>query len=279
LTVLIDIARWRAQADRLSASYASAQPYPHIAIDNFLDPGLARSLVAAFPGPADTEWIAYKHYNENKLGKSKREEFPELIGALVDELNSPEFVAFLSRLTGIPGLMADPMLEGGGMHQTESGGFLNVHADFTMHHYHPRWRRRCNLIIYLNDGWQADWGGDLELWSADMTKCVTRIGPVINRAVVFNTDETSFHGYPDPIRCPPDVTRKSLALYYFTEERDAAYTAKSTNYRARPEDGAKSLLIWADKTALDVYSRFKRRLGFSDQTVSRILQRISRRRP
>ena len=276
--MLIDVARWRAQAARLSACYTSAQPYPHIAIDNFLDQDLVRGLIAAFPGPTDTEWISYKHYNENKLGKSKREEFPELIGALVDELNSPEFVSILSTLTGIPGLMPDPMLEGGGMHQTESGGFLNVHADFTMHHYHARWRRRCNLIIYLNDGWQPEWGGDLELWSADMTRCVTKIGPVINRAVVFNTDETSFHGYPDPIRCPPHVTRKSLALYYFTEEQDAAYTAKSTNYRARPDDGAKSLLIWADKTALDVYSRFKRRLGFSDQTVSRILQRLSRRK-
>lgn len=276
--MLIDHARWRAQAARLSERYRSAQPYPHIAIDSFLDPELARRLVAAFPGPGDTEWIQYKHYNENKLGKSKREEFPQLIGALVDELNSPPFVSFLSTLTGIPGLMPDPMLEGGGMHQTESGGFLNVHADFTMHHYHARWRRRCNLIIYLNEGWQPDWGGALELWSADMAQCVTKIPPLINRAVVFNTDETSFHGYPDPITCPPHVTRKSLALYYFTEEHDDAYAAKSTNYRARPNDGARSLLIWADKTALDVYSRFKKRLGFSDETVSKILKRLSRRK-
>jgi hypothetical protein len=276
--VLIDHTYWRTQAARLADTYRSAQPYPHIAIDAFLAPDIIRRIVAEFPGPGDTEWIQYKHYNENKLGKSKREEFPALIGALVDELNSPPFVAFLSQLTGIPGLMPDPMLEGGGMHQTESGGFLNVHADFTMHHYHGRWRRRCNLIIYLNEGWQPEWGGDLELWSADMTHCVTKIGPVLNRAVVFNTDELSFHGYPDPIRCPAGVTRKSLALYYFTEETDPSYTPKSTNYRARPTDGAKRLLIWADKKALDVYSRLKKRLGFSDDTVSRILKRLSRRK-
>jgi hypothetical protein len=276
--VLIDHAHWRSQASRLAGQYRSASPFPHIWIDSFLDPDIVRRVVSEFPGPGDTEWIQYKHYNENKLGKSKREEFPALIGRLVDDLNSPAFVSVLAEITGIPGLMPDPMLEGGGMHQTESGGFLNVHADFTMHHYHPRWRRRCNLIIYLNEGWRPEWGGDLELWSRDMSACVTRISPVINRAVVFNTDETSFHGYPDPIRCPPDVTRKSLALYYFTEETDPHVVARSTNYRARPTDGAKAFFIWADKTALDVYSRLKKRLGFSDEAVSRILKRLSRKK-
>ena len=276
--MLIDYPRWRAQAGRLSQAYRTAAPYPHIAIDAFLEPEVVRQVIREFPGPGDTEWIQYKHYNENKLGKSKREEFPPFIGSLVDELNSPAFVSFLSELTGIPGLMSDPMLEGGGMHQTESGGFLNVHADFTMHHYHPRWRRRCNLIVYLNEGWQPEWGGDLEFWNADMTACVAKVAPVVNRAVVFNTDETSFHGYPDPIKCPPGVTRKSLALYYFTEETDPEYHAKSTNYRARPKDGARALLIWADKKALDVYSRLKKRLGFSDDTVSRILKRLSRKK-
>lgn len=276
--MLIDLPRWRAQAARLSECYRSAQPFPHIVLDAFLDPQLACRLQRAFPAPTDSEWIAYKHYNEHKLGNSKREQFPALIGQLVDELNSAAFVSFLSTLTGIPDLRADAMLEGGGMHQTESGGFLNVHADFTMHHYHERWRRRCNVIIYLNEGWQDAWGGALEFWSADMSRCVTKIAPVLNRVLVFNTDETSFHGYPDPIACPAGVTRKSLALYYFTEEHDPAYAAKSTNYRARPTDGAKSILIWADTKALDVYSRFKRRLGFSDQTMSRVLQRLSRRK-
>jgi hypothetical protein len=68
---------------------------------------------------------------------------------VADELNSPEFVEWLSELTGIPGLIADTDLEGGGLHQSGRGGFLNIHADFTMHHYHKHWRRRVNLILYL----------------------------------------------------------------------------------------------------------------------------------
>ncbi|HSC28078.1 MAG TPA: hypothetical protein VLD67_12435, partial [Vicinamibacterales bacterium] len=111
---LFDYARWGARLGFLSRAYREAEPFPHIELDAFLDEDVARLAVADFPGPRDTEWIQYKHYNEHKLGQSRREEFPPFIGALVDELNSPEFVQFLSALTGIPGLKSDPMLEGGG---------------------------------------------------------------------------------------------------------------------------------------------------------------------
>jgi len=42
------------------------------------------------------------------------------------------------------------------------------------------------------------------------------------------------------------VMFKSVALYYYT--LDPVLTARSTNYRPRPEDGPlKSALIWLDK--------------------------------
>jgi len=79
---------------------------------------------------------------------AKRELFPCSLRAIADELNTPRFLGWLSGLTGIPGLMADPRLEGGGLHQARRGGFLNVHTDFSHHHYHPNWRRRVNLVLY-----------------------------------------------------------------------------------------------------------------------------------
>ena len=261
----------------LAARYAEADPYPHVTIGDFLAPGVAARLAADFPPPTGRDWINYKHVNEHKFGQTKRAFFPDSIGGVIDELNGPRFVAWLSRLTGIEGLLPDPSLEGGGMHQTPAGGFLNVHADFTMHHHRPTWRRRCNLIVYLNPEWHEEWGGAIELWDEAMTRAVVRVPPLLNQAVIFNTTETTYHGYPDPIRCPADVTRRSIALYYFTDEPGGG-TPRSTNYRARPTDSlGRRLAIWADASAVAAYSRVKRRLGLSDDFASRLLGRFSRR--
>jgi len=185
----------------------------------------------------------------------------------------------MSRLTGIPDLLADPSLEGGGMHQTESGGFLNVHADFTMHHHQKQWHRRVNLILYLNPGWQKEWGGELEFWDRDMKRCVTKVAPNFNHAGIFNTDETSYHGYPEPIKFPEGTTRRSLALYFYTLQSDPNYVAKSTDYRPRPGEGLKSsFFIWADKKAVHAYSVLKKRLGLSDDFAGKMLGVFSRKK-
>ena len=261
--------------EALAARYQSAEPFPHIHLERFLDPSLARELAHEFPRAGTAAWTQYKHYNENKLGLTKRDQLPHGLGLLIDELNGPEFTAALSRLTGIPHLIADPTLEGGGLHQSGPKGFLNIHADFTVHHHHSHWRRRVNLILYLNEGWEESWGGAIELWDRGMTHCVTKIAPLLNHAVIFSTDEDSYHGFPDALTCPEGVTRKSVALYYYTEE--AVVNARSTNYRARLEDArSKAALIWADKQAVSAYSKLKRKLGLSDNFASSLLALISR---
>jgi hypothetical protein len=269
--------RWAKLLPDLAVRYKTAAPYPHIHLGNLLDEDVIAAAAEEFPKPHETEWTQYHHFNEKKLGNTKREQFPRHIGQLVDELNSTRFVEFLSRLTGIPELLPDPMLEGGGMHQITSGGFLNIHADFSHHHYHPNWRRRCNLLIYLNRGWHPDWGGALELWDKTMTNCVRKILPEYNHAVIFNTDTHSFHGHPDPLGCPSDVYRRSLALYYYTVDDDSTFVSRSTDYRSRPSDSKlKATLIWLDKQALHLYSRAKVRLGFSDRLFSRAIQFFAR---
>jgi hypothetical protein len=52
-----------------------------------------------------------------------------------------------------------------------------------------------------------------------MSKVTHSIEPVFNRAVIFNITDDAFHGHPHPLTCPEDVSRYSLALYYFTETR------------------------------------------------------------
>ena len=83
---------------------------------------------------------------------------------------------------------------------------------------HPRLKlyRRLNLLIYLNKDWQEGWGGALELWDRTGQRCVLAIPPVFNRAVLFDTSNFSYHGHPHPLACPPERSRKSVALYYYS---------------------------------------------------------------
>jgi len=276
---LFDYQRWNERLVALSRQYRANQPFPHLHLEDFLEPAVARELMEEFPQPDSHAWIQYKHQNENKMGLPKRELFPRRIGQVVDELNSPEFLAWLSELTGIEGLVSDDTLEGGGLHQSSRGGFLNVHADFTVHHHHNNWRRRINLILYLNEGWQADWGGAIELWDRTMSRCEARVVPLLNHALIFNTHEHSFHGFPDRLTCPEGVSRKSLALYYYTPEVHVKVAGKSTNYRARPSDGPlDAAMIWADKQAVNLYSRVKETFGLSDDFASRVLGFLSRKK-
>ena len=277
--VLFPYLKWSPRLSSLRRQFRQNQPCPHVHLEEFLDPEIAVALAREFPDMATDAWTRYKHQNENKLGLAKRSLFPLLLGEIVDELNSPEFVRWLSELTGIPDLVSDDMLEGGGLHQSGKGGFLNVHTDFSNHHYHKHWRRQVNLILYLNPNWEEQWGGELELWDREMRQCVAKVPPLLNHALIFRTDEISYHGFPEPLRCPEGESRKSLALYYYTVESGAEVKTHSTNYRSRPQDGPlKATMIWLDKQAVDLYSRAKARFGFSDELASKILGLLSRKR-
>jgi 2OG-Fe(II) oxygenase superfamily len=271
--------KWSPQAAALAKQFRTNPPYPHLHLAGFLDEDMVADAARQFPGLETDAWTRYKHQNENKLGLTKREMFPPLLSAIVDELNSPVFVRWLSQVTGIAGLLSDDTLEGGGLHQSGPGGFLNVHTDFSHHHYRKDWHRRVNLILYLNPNWHEEWGGSIELWDREVRHCVTKIPPLLNDVLIFETNDISYHGFPEPLRCPPGESRKSIALYYYTLDAGVHAKARSTNYRPRPEDGAlKRALIWMDKEVLDLYSRAKVRFGFSDEFASKILGFLSRKR-
>jgi hypothetical protein len=153
---------------------------------------------------------------------------------LLYHLNSITFLSFLSEVTGIPNLLPDPCFDGGGLHQIVPGGKLAIHADFNKHRRYGL-DRRLNLLLYLNKDWREEYGGHLELWNRDMSQCEARVLPVFNRVMVFTTTEFTYHGHPDPLRCPEGMTRKSLALYYFTNGRPSEEQSgeHSTVFRAR----------------------------------------------
>jgi Rps23 Pro-64 3,4-dihydroxylase Tpa1-like proline 4-hydroxylase len=272
---VFDYERWQARLPELAAAYRSAQPFPSIVLDAFLEEEALKAALAAFPGLDDPQWTHYVHVNEKKLAQTKRELIPAPALRVINELNSPRFLAFLSRLTGIEGLLADPSLEGGGLHQIRKGGFLNIHADFTAHPRQKHWARRVNVLVYMNEDWKDEYGGHLQLWSTDARRCVKKVLPVFNRCLIFSTDPNSFHGHPEPLTCPEGRSRKSMALYYFTLA-DKPFT-RSTEYKPRPDDPAsKKALIFLDKMALRAYDFAKRRLGLRNEWIGKLLRLFSK---
>jgi Rps23 Pro-64 3,4-dihydroxylase Tpa1-like proline 4-hydroxylase len=227
--------RFRELGDLNAAAYQSADPFPHIVIDDFLSTEILDSVLAEFPAPHELDWRKFDGREERKLEFRVAEKMPSATRDLLYFLNSAVITDFLERLTGIDGLIPDPHFIGGGLHQIERGGYLGMHADFNKLEK-LRLDRRLNLLLYLNHDWKEEYGGHLELWNQPMTECVRRVLPIFNRCVVFSTTDESWHGHPVPLTCPKGTTRKSVATYYYTngrpEEQDNA--GHSTLFKARP---------------------------------------------
>ena len=228
--------------------YRGNSPFPHIVIDNFLGEDVITNVVNVFPTLNDASWNhmdlsdcsnppQLKKYHlslgSRKLDNEMR--LASVVRSLLLELNSGAFIQYLQKLTGISALISDPKMWGGGLHQTMPGGLLKVHADFMTHPIY-KFRRRLNLLLYLNDEWLDEWGGALELWDKDMSRCEKKIQPIVDRCVIFNTDMHSYHGHPEPLACPGDKSRKSIALYYYTiKDEGGGVVLPETYWQERPQ--------------------------------------------
>jgi hypothetical protein len=207
-------------------------PFTHWVDEHFLSPEMVGWLNVGWPQSADERWIHERRDYTQKSAILFPTKVHASAQALAEEMYSDKRVAELSELTGIK-LLADPWFAdgplmprvGGGIHEIHPGGLLNMHVDFS---YHPSGLvRALNVLIYLNEKWEDAWGGALELGNAE-----AKIMPRGGTAVVFETTATSWHGHPHPLACPKDKTRRSLALYYYTEgEHDP--NRKTTVYRKR----------------------------------------------
>jgi Rps23 Pro-64 3,4-dihydroxylase Tpa1-like proline 4-hydroxylase len=220
-------------------------PFYHQIIDNFFNQEQAKLISKEFPDYNSDIWYCYNNPLENKKTCNNWYQFgPETYKTLT-MLNSKEFIKQLQKITGISKLYPDIGLHGGGLHIHGIGGKLNVHLDYSIH---PKLKlqRKLNLIIYLEEDWNPKWGGNLELWSHNKEKNkpdkrFVTIDNVFNRAVLFDTTQNSWHGFPEPLTCPEGKYRKSLAVYYLTDppeeinQRPRALYAPTKEQESNPE--------------------------------------------
>lgn len=220
----------RASLETLREGFATAHPFPHIVIDQFLAPSFCERLIAEFPSFDERNAL-------NEMGEaggkavvsavreisSSYEEFDRLMRAR-------EFRDWLGEVTAISGLLYDPEYAGGGTHENLNGQDLDWHVDFNYHPTCPL-HRRLNLILFLNPQWSPEWGGCLEFhrnpWRCNGIPESPAILPLANTCVIFETAENSWHGF-ERIRLPQDGhfrSRRSIAVYFYTKRRPGARMA------------------------------------------------------
>lgn len=208
-----------------AAAFASGRPFPHLVIDGACDPLAVDAALQHWP------INGWKQFQKGKRAHNQPEVVAEPLAKLMYIGMNSHLLLWLRSLTGIDDLTGDPSLHGGGLHEVESGGSLGMHVDFNRN---GDLFRRLNVILYLNRCWRDEWGGHLELWDRpqDPARKLV-IAPSFNRMVIFESSEHSWHGHPKAMRCPADVTRKSVAWYFYSATPHPSYKSDHSTVYSR----------------------------------------------
>lgn len=228
-------------------------PFPHLCIDDILHPEFAEEIWQAFPSYLEAKRIGkeFTAVNEKKkIQITDYNKFPAPIRELHDVLASSEFVQRVGNIFQIDHLLADGDLLGGGIHETNAGGHLDVHIDFNFIE-EKQWHRRVNLLFYFNKDWKEEYGGYLDIWDKDVKKRCGYFAPQFNRVAGFATGEYSWHGVT-PVRCPEGAMRKSFAVYYYTKEAPLGWDGQkhTTIFKARPDEWIKGNVAMPVESAM-----------------------------
>jgi len=216
----------------ISEGYQSTTPYHYTCVDNFLPSAILERVREEALAQGDKE-AQHASGNERLKTSFNPDRLPTYSRAVFHALNSRPFIQFLEQMSGISGLIPDPYFLGGGIHRTNTTGFLSIHADFN-HHAIMNLERRLNLLIYLNPDWKEEYGGSFEVWTNNMESKVASFAPVMNRMCCFSTGSDTMHGNPEPVNHPDGDPRLSIALYYYTATWEDGRTSQSTVFKQRP---------------------------------------------
>jgi hypothetical protein len=206
--------------------FRTAEPFPHIVFDGFFPAMILKKVIEEVPERHPAEWTVWGSGSSSpesslgvKLGISSELGIGPITRNFMLQLNSKTFLLFLETLTGVKGLIGDPSFQGGGLHSTGRGGRLRVHADADRHPLGRPFCQMINMITFLNPDWLEPYGGALELWSRDGSQRIRSILPVFNRTIIFESGTNTFHGHPQPLNCPHNRHRLSLASYFYKINR------------------------------------------------------------
>jgi Rps23 Pro-64 3,4-dihydroxylase Tpa1-like proline 4-hydroxylase len=207
---------WIKNPDKLKDKFQYDKPFGHIVIDDFLSKEFANTVHDNYPQIDEKTWWIYNNPIEVKYANDHIERMNENVQKIFYLLSSDHITNIFSKISNIPNLEYDPHLHGAGLHAHPRYGRLNIHLDYEKHPKLENRERRLNIILFLNKNWKKEWHGDNQLWDKDIKKCCVQTYPVFNRALIFQTNNISWHGVPEKIMCPEGIFRKTLAYYYIS---------------------------------------------------------------
>lgn len=228
---------WTQKIDFLKNIFLNAQPFEHVVIDNFLEESFAEKISNLFPN-FNNQWNIYKNPIEVKYTYDNINLLDVELKNYFYYLSTEEITNLIKSISNINNLEFDEYLHGAGLHLHPRYGRLNIHLDYEKHIYSGK-ERRLNIILFMNKEWDTNWNGANELWNNDVTKCIAKTEVKFNRAILFKTNDISWHGVPDIIMCPHDIHRKSIAYYYVSllniQKTEEQYRKKA-KFIKRPQD-------------------------------------------
>lgn len=235
---------WFKNTSSLNELFNNAKPFEHIIIPNFLNAEYANKIYDKFPNDYEN-WHKYYNPIEVKYAYDDINNLDDDIKKIFYLLSTDEMIEKISEITSIQNLTYDEYLHGAGLHAYPRYGRLNMHLDYEKHPHNGK-QRRLNIILYMNKDWNEEWNGDTELWNESVTECMVKSKVAFNSAILFKTNEISWHGVPDIINCPDNIYRKSIAYYYLSPletnslnnkigNNGSGYRTKAT-FIKRPQD-------------------------------------------
>jgi hypothetical protein len=217
--------------DNLRVKYLSAQPFPHLVLDNFCDPKKLEIAYSAIP-ELENKSRDYAFAN-NKFEKSNYKILCVELEELYNDLASERFNEILSYITAKK-IFVDPKNHGGGLHQGKKNSFLDMHLDFNYHPINKNWYRELNLLLYLNKDWKQEYGGQLKILDL-RTNEQAELEVPFNRMVIQQCGPYTLHGY-DLTKFPEGQYRTSIATYAYQIHSNFIETPRTTDWF--PKDDA-----------------------------------------
>lgn len=216
-------------SDEIKISHFKKEPVPFSIIDNFLPKELFDHILIDIEKITEDYYIEFSREYKAKRNEARNFFQAPLLQTLSNGFNSSLFIYWLEKITCIEKLIPDPHLRGGGLNRVLANERLGLHTDFNWNDQ-LQLNRKVNLILYLTPNWKSEWNGDLELWDKEAKTCLQKIQPKSNRLVFWNYEPWLVHGFSEPLKNPDNISRDSLAHFYYTSNATWEHTPSRSKF-------------------------------------------------